>query len=296
MQPFNKKEDQMESKESDLFAQRRKIFQEWQKSYYKALIEELQPTGDVLEVGFGTGLAADYIQEKHPKSHTIIEFHPQIVPQAEAWVKEHPQVKLIKSESWEQALSKEEKFDQIFYEECAPSLEKELEAFHYLFPSDTVQQASQAKELLDLLSQEMKQLTRTFSDSDVEDFYQKIGRFHKAELPKFFLTLRDNDNITAQQYENFIKNYLVNEPLASSPQNRISADGMLHCLELCLAKHMRKGSRFSCYLTSQISKYQDALFFDRIITNTDLDYKEKIVSLKLPDKNREALVISVEKA
>ena len=35
--------------------------------------------GDVLELGFGMGICADYIQAQGVNSHTIIEIHPQIL-------------------------------------------------------------------------------------------------------------------------------------------------------------------------------------------------------------------------
>ena len=34
--------------------------------------------GDVLEIGFGMGICADYIQAQGVNNHTIIEIHPQI--------------------------------------------------------------------------------------------------------------------------------------------------------------------------------------------------------------------------
>jgi protein arginine N-methyltransferase 2 len=35
--------------------------------------------GDVLEIGFGMGICADYIQAQGVNSHTIVEIHPQII-------------------------------------------------------------------------------------------------------------------------------------------------------------------------------------------------------------------------
>jgi len=47
--------------------------------------------GDVLEIGFGMGICATAIQKKRPRSHTIVEAHPQIVVRAEKWRKVNDQ-------------------------------------------------------------------------------------------------------------------------------------------------------------------------------------------------------------
>ena len=58
-----------------------------------------QDGGDILEVGFGMGISANYIQLHNISSHTIIENHPQIVEKAIEWSKDKPNVTII-SESW----------------------------------------------------------------------------------------------------------------------------------------------------------------------------------------------------
>ena len=36
-------------------------------------------SGDVLNIGFGMGIVDTYIKERNPKSHTIIESHPDVI-------------------------------------------------------------------------------------------------------------------------------------------------------------------------------------------------------------------------
>ena len=55
--------------------------------------------GDILEIGFGMGISAGYIQSHSISSHTIIENHPQIIPLAQEWAKDKPNVTII-SGSW----------------------------------------------------------------------------------------------------------------------------------------------------------------------------------------------------
>jgi spermidine synthase len=51
--------------------------------------------GDILEIGFGLGISADFIQSQNINSHTIIEVHPEIYEQAVAWAKDKPNTAVI---------------------------------------------------------------------------------------------------------------------------------------------------------------------------------------------------------
>ena len=55
--------------------------------------------GDILEIGFGMGISATYIQSHAPNSHTIIENHPDIIPRAQAWATDKSNVTIIEG-SW----------------------------------------------------------------------------------------------------------------------------------------------------------------------------------------------------
>lgn len=71
--------------------------------------------GDILEFGFGMGLSAGHIQSFKPKSHTIIEIHPEIAKRAEEWAKDKPGVKIINADWWD---VKDElgEYDGIFFD------------------------------------------------------------------------------------------------------------------------------------------------------------------------------------
>ena len=68
----------------------------------------------------------------------------------------------------------------------------------------------------------------------------------------------------------------------------------LFFLEKCLSNHMRKGSRFSCFLSDSTSKYDDKIWFENIISNPFLDYEDRRISLDVP-KPHEALMITITK-
>mgnify|MGYP006106598489 FL=1 len=55
--------------------------------------------GDILEIGFGMGISATYIQSHTINSHTIIENHPQIIPRAQAWAASKSNVTIVEG-SW----------------------------------------------------------------------------------------------------------------------------------------------------------------------------------------------------
>ena len=230
----------MAYKKDDSQIQKNQEIRDWIKSYIESLIDELHPQGDVLEVGFDIGQAANRIQSHHPKSHTIIESDPHTAENAKTWANDHKNVRIIQ-DSWQVALGGLGTFD---------------------------------------------------------DFYEKVGKFNLKELPLFLSKLKEKKHISEQQYKNTMKKYGIGEEIKKDKSADFKQDPspMLLFLDECLEKHMRKGSRFSCFLTDTISKYEDSLFFDRIITNTNVDYREKSINVQVPNcKLEEALIITVEK-
>jgi len=71
--------------------------------------------GDVLEIGFGMGISADHIQSNNPRSHTIIELHPQIIEKAKEWAQDKPNVTIIEGD-WMEEMPKLGKYDGVFFD------------------------------------------------------------------------------------------------------------------------------------------------------------------------------------
>ena len=69
-------------------------------------------SGDVLEIGFGMGICADYIQAQGVNSHTIIEIHPQILEKLNTWASDKSNVTVIEGD-WAN-LSLTDTYDGIF--------------------------------------------------------------------------------------------------------------------------------------------------------------------------------------
>ena len=71
--------------------------------------------GDILEIGFGMGISAGYIQSHSVSSHTIIEPHPQMVEKAVEWSNGKSNVTII-SQSWADVTGSLSTYDGIFYD------------------------------------------------------------------------------------------------------------------------------------------------------------------------------------
>ena len=57
-----------------------------------------QSKGDILEIGFGMGICADYIQAQNVNSHTIVEIHPQIIERLNAWAEGKSNVTIVEGD------------------------------------------------------------------------------------------------------------------------------------------------------------------------------------------------------
>jgi type IV protein arginine methyltransferase len=84
-----------------------------------------QNGGDILEIGFGMGISAGYIQSHSISSHTILENHPDIIPLALEWAAEKPNVTIITG-SWYNNLDTLSTYNGIFHDTYA---DKDLQHF-----------------------------------------------------------------------------------------------------------------------------------------------------------------------
>ena len=72
-------------------------------------------SGDILEIGFGMGISAGYIQSHSISSHTIIENHPQIITKAQEWASGKSNVTIITG-SWYDVKNDLSTYDGLFYD------------------------------------------------------------------------------------------------------------------------------------------------------------------------------------
>lgn len=112
--------------ESDAVTMRvgsRVIMHQWEEPLMQAFADALAPGGkDLLEIGFGMGLAATAFEVQRPRRHVIYEPHPEIFGQAQLWRSRQaaPERIVLEPALWqsigpEQAAS----FDVIFFDGCS---------------------------------------------------------------------------------------------------------------------------------------------------------------------------------
>lgn len=76
----------------------KEVMMDWETPIMQASAEYVTNNGkasSILEIGFGMGISAGYIQNFRPISHTIIEIHPEIITEANKFAKEHKGVTIL---------------------------------------------------------------------------------------------------------------------------------------------------------------------------------------------------------
>lgn len=100
--------------ESDLLSY--EVMMDWESDIMEKHSEIVcHNNGDVLEIGFGMGISADYIQGLTPSSHTIIEIHPDIYEKLEEWAIGKTGVTII-NDDWYNVKDSLGQYDGIFYD------------------------------------------------------------------------------------------------------------------------------------------------------------------------------------
>lgn len=93
------------------------IMEDWQFPIMRAMAEVVTAAhGDVLEIGFGRGVSAGYIQELGVRSHTIIECNDHVVRGFESWRQAYPgrPIEMVHAR-WEDAVGDLGPFDGVFF-------------------------------------------------------------------------------------------------------------------------------------------------------------------------------------
>ena len=92
------------------------VMMDWEHSIMSASAAYVtEGGGDILEIGFGMGISAGYIQSHSISSHTIVENHPQIIQKAVEWANNKSNVTIV-SQSWYDVRNSLGQFDGVFYD------------------------------------------------------------------------------------------------------------------------------------------------------------------------------------
>ena len=77
----------------------RPIMMDWEAPIMEKSAEYIcESKGDILEIGFGMGICADYIQAQGVNSHTIVEIHPQIIDKLKIWANGKSNVTIVEGD------------------------------------------------------------------------------------------------------------------------------------------------------------------------------------------------------
>jgi len=93
------------------------IMEDWQIPLMKAMASLVtEAAGDVLEIGFGRGIASSFIQDQGVRSHTVIECNDSVVQRFEDWKTRYPgrEIRLVHG-LWQDVLPSLGRFDGIFF-------------------------------------------------------------------------------------------------------------------------------------------------------------------------------------
>jgi len=77
----------------------REVMMSWEAPIMEKSAEYIcESKGDILEIGFGMGICADYIQSQGVNSHTIVEIHPQIIEKLKVWADGKSNVAIVEGD------------------------------------------------------------------------------------------------------------------------------------------------------------------------------------------------------
>lgn len=92
------------------------VMHEWEHPIMKAKADYIcQNGGDILELGFGMGISATYIQQHNINSHTICEIHPQVIKKLHKWKQNKTNVIVLEGD-WFSNVNQMGKYDGILFD------------------------------------------------------------------------------------------------------------------------------------------------------------------------------------
>jgi protein arginine N-methyltransferase 2 len=105
------------------------VMMDWEDTIMYASAQYVAENGgNILEIGYGMGISANYIQSFRPKSHTIVEIHPEIARVASGWGRKQEGVTILQGDWYKIKSQIEERgpYDGIFYDAYGDENEQRL--------------------------------------------------------------------------------------------------------------------------------------------------------------------------
>jgi amino acid adenylation domain-containing protein len=101
-----------------LLVEGQQVMQDWELPLMDAMAAiAAESHGDVLEVGFGMGIAATAIQRRGVRSHTVVECNDEVVAEFERWKAGYPgrDIRLVRGR-WQDAVAELGPFDAVLFD------------------------------------------------------------------------------------------------------------------------------------------------------------------------------------
>ncbi len=167
--------------DGSLLVSGQQVMQTWEKPLMQAMAEQVAGPGrSVLEIGFGLGISAGYIQEHRPAHHTIVEANPQVFETAMEWSRaagrENTEIVFGK---WQDVIGSLGRFDGIFFD-TYPLDEAEFES-HFLGGSTYAEHFFPAA---------AEHLTEGGSFTYYSNEIDSLSRRHQRSLMRYFRSIR----------------------------------------------------------------------------------------------------------
>jgi guanidinoacetate N-methyltransferase len=93
------------------------IMEDWQIPLMRAMAAvAAEGHGDLLEIGFGRGVSAGFIQECGVRSHTVVECNPSVIERFHIWTRQFPgrDIRLLAGR-WQEVTHQFGQYDAVFF-------------------------------------------------------------------------------------------------------------------------------------------------------------------------------------
>jgi guanidinoacetate N-methyltransferase len=116
--------------DSQLIIEGQQVMQDWERPYMEAMARvAAENQGDILEIGFGMGISASYIQSYNPRSYMVIECNEGVKEKFENWKAKYPGRKIdLVFGKWQDVIHELGTFDSIFFD-TYPLSEEEFQQY-----------------------------------------------------------------------------------------------------------------------------------------------------------------------
>lgn len=125
--------------DGQLLIEDQQVMQDWEVPLMRRMAEVVTEShGDILEIGFGLGLSAGFIEACGVRSHTIVELNDDVAEVARTWAAAQNSDIEVVSGHWDQQVSQLGLFDGVFWD-AFPTSESEFD--DYVLRDSTVSEA-----------------------------------------------------------------------------------------------------------------------------------------------------------